>query len=399
MMSRHRHAATANTIALRNPPLWEPRGLLSKAGARVKRWLALAGLGVPELDRDEVAIRAYLAAGYISSAQLPDGTFAYEYDFVEGRFLDKNSIVRQAGAGFALAEYLNRSRRMEFRSSVERAISAFAAASIAFDKGLLVTVDGKLSEAKTGATALALLAELNYFAATGDERFAATRRGWLCALGVLQRTTGGFAAGPANETESPYFNGESWLALAEFVRLFPGDETARAALEKADPYLMRRYSENPDGSFFHWGMMAAATRFETSADERFLDFIAGQAEVYLSKLRPKLKKNSNSGSAVEGLAAGATALAKGGRGSGRLYRRILLRLVRELEKSCEMQILRGQETITVLDKLITLPTGIDFAGAFLNGRRQPQTRIDITQHCLSALLKYNAFRQVTAAAK
>ena len=381
-------------IALRSPRVWTAPGVVGKTGALAVTWFALIRQGFVQLDPEEVAMRAGLAAEYVASAQLPDGTFAYEYDFLQGCFVDKNNIVRQAGAGFVLAEYLHRSCKMEFRSNVERAVAAFATKSISHEDGLVVADGYEPAEAPTGATALALLAELHYFAATGDSRFAETRRGWLRALTALQRATGGFAASPGSETESPYFNGESWLALAEFARLFPVDEPARSVLAKADDYLTRRYAETPDVSFFHWGLMAAAVRYETSAEARFLEFIRGQAEVYLSKLRPKARRHTNSGSAVEGLAAAAAALSRGGRGSGRLYRRIMRRVIRELEKAFEMQIMRGQDQIMISDRQIPLPAEIRFAGAFLNGRRRPQTRIDFTQHCLSAMLKYSALKEV-----
>ena len=64
-----------------------------------------------------------------------------------------------------------------------------------------------------------------------------------------------------------------------------------------------------------------------------------------------------------------------------------------LDSCAAAQILRGQDRITIGDRHIALPVEIAFAGAFLNAPRWPRTRIDSTQHCLSAMLKYGALRK------
>ena len=48
---------------------------------------------------------ADLAAAYMRDAQLENGLFRYEYDFLAGRWSRQDQIVRQAGAAFALAFY------------------------------------------------------------------------------------------------------------------------------------------------------------------------------------------------------------------------------------------------------------------------------------------------------
>ncbi|MCB1905712.1 MAG: hypothetical protein KDI18_16775, partial [Gammaproteobacteria bacterium] len=50
--------------------------------------------------------RIELAAEHIIRMQLDSGLFRYEHDFVSGADSQQNNIVRQAGAAFALGEYL-----------------------------------------------------------------------------------------------------------------------------------------------------------------------------------------------------------------------------------------------------------------------------------------------------
>ena len=157
-----------------------------------------SGAWAAEPNSALVRSRAALAARYMRAAQSFDGRFGYEFDFVAGRFLERDSIVRQAGAGSALAEYLDWSGDETLNRPVERAIAYYAAKSVPFHGGRVVSSDGNAAGGNTGATALALLTELFYRDATGSDRFADSRRAWLTALGALQRPNGGFRRAPGS---------------------------------------------------------------------------------------------------------------------------------------------------------------------------------------------------------
>ncbi len=339
------------------------------------------------LDRIELSERARLAAAYLSRAQQADGTFAYEYDFALGRYRDRDSIVRQAGAVFGLADYLGHDGDGPVRDAVVRGLDMLAARSIAYGDGQLVSGDGTLASAATGATAIALLAELSFFRATGNDRFASIRRAWLAGLAALQLPAGRFAERPDVATESDYFNGETWLALARYVRRFPDDLTAREMLARADEAMIARYTRTPELFFFHWGTMAAATRFATTREARFLDFVSMQGWLFVFALADDLSPDGNSCAAVEGLADGARALLAGGRASDPGYAPIAAQAERRLATALSMQIVPG----AAMSVDISDGDRERFAGAFLNGLDSPRTRIDATQHCLSAILKYRAW--------
>lgn len=361
--------------------------ILKKAGVFLILWIGGNHAQSEPLSADTLASRAELAAQYIQSAQLPTGLFEYEYDFLLGRFLDRDNIVRQAAAASVLAEYATFFDDTASAVAVKSAIEALVKKSVRYGDGLLASEDGELESGNAGATAFALLAELHYFEATTDERFQEQRLAWLMGLRELQLPSGGFSQSASDPSESHYFNGEAWLALAHASRLFPSNTIVKAMLAKADAYLIERYGRKPEAQFAHWGMMAASVRYRTTTRAQFLEFLSGLSTDFITELRPEIVPGRNACSSVEGLAAAKLALlqANGSRSDDALSKRIET----DLLNSLELQILPGQTRISLSrERYLTDPAVAEFAGAFLNARPGLRTRIDSTQHCLSALLKY-----------
>ena len=330
--------------------------------------------------------RVQRAADYLLRAQLGNGLFRYEHDFLSGRDSRKNNIVRQAGTTYALAEYLARLPGEGAAAALKRAQHALAAKSISWGDGSLVTVGGRLDKAKAGATALALLSLLMQ-----PERPQTAAQdladAWLRGLLALQMSNGGFASRPDSTKQSPYSNGEIWLALARYNLHYPQQVAAAEALRRADDFMMRFYAAQPHIGFFHWGVMAASVRYASTKEPRFVDFIVQQVELFLDQLRPEVKVEANSCYSIEGLLDGAAAIGAHG-GHPELHARIMVRVQREMAKNRRLQISPGQRQIVFGDdRTLTAPEIADYSGAFLNGRYRPQVRIDATQHCLSAMVK------------
>ncbi len=335
--------------------------------------------------------RAKLAIAYMGHVQLPSGLFEYEYNFLSGKFSRGDNVVRQAGAAVVTAEYAGFFGDADVAERAKAAIAGLVAISVPVEDGAMVARSGGANRGSTGATALALLAELTYFSASGDSQFESERAAWLHALLRMQLPSGGFARAPGIDAESDYYNGETWLALAQYRRLFPDDASVRAALAKADAYLIDRYSQKPSVQFTHWGLMAGSIRHLTDGDPQFLDFLAKLSDAFLTGLRPSVKPNANSCYSVEGLAVAATVLSKASVNAD-LVGRIVERVEQELTKSFTIQVLPDQTRIELApDRYLSAPDIGDYAGAFLNGRTTPQARIDSTQHCLSAIMKYMTY--------
>lgn len=348
----------------------------------------------PELHQALAVERQALAAAYMAGSEEADGRFVYELDLLAGWPVDRDNIVRQAGAGFGLAMYMAHAGRLDLAPRVARALQYYRAQSRPFGRGRLLVADGDLAGAQTGATALALLTELFYWEATGSAANEDVRRDWLIGLAALWRPEGGFASGPGGTERSSYYDGEAWLALAHYERLLPGDPLVAALLSKLDQDFLVHYREHPDIGFMHWGLLAAAERYRSTGAEVFVQYSVQLAELLITELQPDFSPNANACYLVEGLVAAAALLEHRPESQG-LLARLSTRIEAELVKALDLQLLPGQ---TQMDFGVgrffydeTLPA---YAGAFLNGRFFLRSRIDFTQHCLAALIGYEQWQQV-----
>ena len=327
------------------------------------------------------------AVDALLAAQTEEGLFAYGFDFVRDRASKRDSIVRQAGTVYSLAEYYSYSRDQRLREPLRRALGALGSRSAAYGGGALVSKDATLEGVKMGATALALLAELYYFRTSGDGRFERKRRAWLQGLLSLQRPGAGFRRAPGSDLESHYYNGEAWLALAFHALTFENAKVARS-LAEVEPYFMTTYGREPHIGFFHWGLMAASMRWQATGKPRYAAFVQDQVRHYLQDLRPKLNPNANTCYALEGLFPALPIVAP----DPDLEAALRDRAEREYEKILGFQIQPGQERIDLGDgAYLVNPRLADYVGTFLAGRKRPSTRIDFTQHCISAIIKARTY--------
>lgn len=330
-----------------------------------------------------------LASQQLLDVQLKSGLFDYDFDFLLARPSGKANIVRQAGTTYALGEAYADSRDPTLRQALARAIAALAEQSIAVQGGELISFNGKRSGIKSGATALALLAELYYFRASGDGRFGTQRDRWLNGLLALHRPGAGFLRAPDSQEESHYYNGEIWLALAFYNMTFEAPALAER-LKAVDTYMMAAYGKAPHIGFFHWGAMAAERRFADSGDPRFRHFAQSQARNYLEELRPKRSANSNTCYSLEGLIPALELTPS----NDPLYEALTDRIAWEMRKNLTLQIQPAQKALELGDDTrLESPHLVRYPGAFLAGRKKLFTRIDYTQHCLSAAVKYRSWME------
>jgi len=363
------------------------------------------------------------AVEHTISTQQPDGLFRYDFDFISGARTGGDNVVRQAGTLFALGEYLLHigDPRLEpvlraglegladlslpiGRSAAQSALESLGVFRITSwtlgrvlnrlgllygtdGDGLVVAGDGSYPSALCGATSLALLAELEYWGATGDDRYRELREAWLRGLLTLHVPGKGIRGSPTTLSQDPYVDGEGWLALAVYHDNFPDDDLAACGLRALEDHILDHYGRRPHRFFYHWGAMASAERYASSGEARLADFAAAQAEWILSDRPAELSRPHPTCSLIEGLAsAHAVIQAHGGREA--LAARIRERVEFELARNRAMQIPPGAERVDFAGGAsLATPSLRDNAGAFLEGDLRAYTRTDITQHCISALLK------------
>lgn len=350
---------------------------------RLTLFLMIGMLAVPSLaDMHE-------AAHHLVRQQTPAGLFHYEFDLVKGKYTRQNNIVRQAGAAYGLAEYLAYKRDATVEQALVRAIKALEAKTLVYKGGGVVSLNTTLKKASTGATALSLLAALHYQQTTKNQQFAPLIQRWLKGLVSLYTDKKGFQRSPKSQDESPYFNGEGWLALGVYAQMFPNDIVVQAILEQLETYLMTKYTKKFDISFFHWGLMATIKRYEPTQDQKFLTFATHQIQSFF-KVQPKYRPHVNACYSIEGLIPSYYYLKK--RGQEALAKKIKERLDIELAKTKKFQVPKNAKSIKINKTTEihseTLPS---LSGGFINGDSRPQLRIDFTQHCLSALIKADVY--------
>jgi hypothetical protein len=356
--------------------------------------------------------------------QTPSGLLRYDFDFLASAPTGEDDAVRQAGVISFLAEYLLESKDPALTPIVRRGLERLEALSLPIGKrsgqgalewtgllsipvgryklrlglertgllyqrhgaGRVVTLDGSYDGAWAGATAMALLAEMQYAEATGDTRFADARRRWLHGLAALHITGSGFRSRATTIDTMPFADGEGWLALAHHERRYPGDALVRTLLPPLDTYMLRRYGAPFVIAFYQWGTMAAAVRWESTREPRFTEFIRGQAAQMLQWL-DRSAHRQNTCAMVEGLATAARVL-RAAAVDADLVRRLETRITAEMAKNLDLQIPANQGRFEY-GKSVSLvsPPLQEFVGAFFHDRLWPYTRIDFTGHCVAAMLK------------
>lgn len=375
--------------------------------------------------------------------QSSDGSLPYGFDFLADRSIDVADnrwayIVRQAGSFYVLAEYYRHTEDSRLQEPIRRALVALDQHSLPIGKrrvarwieatrllslpfarwkllrvldrlgllyedqgpGKVVSPNARYSSALAGAVAVALLTELTYARASGDERFSELRSAWLAGLLSLHIPGGGFRDTPTSIDDSDYANGEGWFALAVYCDIHPDDGQAARVLADLDDAMLRHYSDRPSRAFFHWGAMAAEQRYKTIGEARFLRFMQNQAEIFFARFQHLVDPATNNCSDMEGLSATLAAMVRAGDGGVALADRIRARLASEADKLPLLQIQPGQTELAFAGEAhLTAPRMAAFGGAFLAGLNTPTTRVDLTAHCLSALVRIERDRLLAPSQK
>jgi hypothetical protein len=159
-------------------------------------------------------------------------------------------------------------------------------------------------------------------------------------------------------------------------------------LSELDDYLIAHYGRLPNALFYHWGVMAAAMRWQTTGDPRFPAFIREQTGWYLQMIASKREARYSSCAAVEGLATAYRTLARQSGEEDPLMVRLKSRIELVMTRNRTLQIQPGQQSLLLDDgKEVRSPQLPRYAGAFLISSSEARTQIDVIGHCLSALVR------------
>jgi hypothetical protein len=378
---------------------------------------------------DIPAIMRLTIDSWTASSQPPD-FLAYGFNFltdkpIEPDRISPSNLIRQASSSAALANYFDYTGDPKVRDRIQRTLSAFGKLSLPIGKrrlqqlveathvlslpvarwrlksalgrfgllyqtsgdGKVVSPDGSYDNALAGTVALALLTEVVYSHASGDQSFAGLRAAWRDGLLSLRIPGGGFRQNPSSIDDSDYDNGEAWLALAVYGDLHKDDSRSTKALSDLDDALIRRYSENPSVNFLGWGAMAAAQRYKTTNDPKFLAYLRQLGDGFVAQYQRRFAADANNCAAMEGIGAIAAALKQSGENDTDRAHALRAWLSNEVTKLDRLQIQTGQQGLALGgEAYLRAPRMAEYSGGFLAGIYDPVTRVDASGHCLSAMV-------------
>jgi hypothetical protein len=133
--------------------------------------------------------------------------------------------------------------------------------------------------------------------------------------------------------------------------------------------------------------MAAAQRFKTTRQSRFLAFMQQQGNFFLNRFLPPQVAAANRCASMEGVAAALSVLGQAGAEYAVLGGRMRSWLSTEADKLPRLQIQQGQTRLLLGgDASLTAPRLASFRGDFLLGLYTPSVQVDATAHCMGAMV-------------
>ena len=336
------------------------------------------------------------AAGWMTRAAQPDGSYLYGYDREANRIARDYNEVRHAGVTMALYQAAGRLDDADALAAADGAVSWMEERLVRREGwAALPTPDGRRAKLGTAGLAVVALAERRQL--TGEERHDALMRELGAFIARMQRPDGSFHAfwrfdtGSVDPTgTSRFYPGEALWALALLHEAFPGEgwdrrarEAARYLVERRDEDEMIPYPPLPD----HWLAYGLAEMAEWAlpADEAFVRALAGRfgllirTEAQEGGLRPVLGKPARiSGGSLGVLVEGLSALWRLSTADPRLAD---LTPAIEERLACGAAILARRQVGASEAAASARPTLTE--GAWFH---HGETRMDDQQHAFSALL-------------
>ena len=355
----------------------------------------------PLLNRDILDESLSLGQHFLLINQRPEGNFIYDYDLDKEDVTANENQVRQAGALWGLTLMYRDEPTVLLRDAARKGFAFYAKNSKWDDKRGRYVVYPDNQHGRTGTNALVILSLLEMLesgkALPEIERnvYYEFLRQYLPFLLTLRRTDGRFLPiydynkGIGRGRPSPYFDGESLLALVRSARYFKDDKLKSLALESAET-MRRIYAEeaiqNDDRDltkgFFQWGCMAFYEIADAGWDEEQTYAKAAVDMGYWIVNRHKiLRRTRNTAYAMEGLLFAYKCADILQDPQAKLC--FVLTVDRGLYKLSSWQIGSELENNYLSQHKFRNPVMI---GGILSGPGDPLIRIDTVQHQMHAVI-------------
>ncbi|GAB4298633.1 MAG: hypothetical protein Kow0090_14080 [Myxococcota bacterium] len=343
-----------------------------------------------------------LGTQFLLNNQKPEGNFNYEYDWVKKKMNEDDNQVRQAGALWGLALIYQNKPDDKLVPAIEKGLEFFEKNSKESDDGRKWIVYPNDRMGKTGTVALVALSIIDYLRSArhlSPERKAKLESDldkYLKFLVSVRERRGllhqsyTFEEGRGMGGSSPYFDGESLLALVKAAKYLGKTEYKAAIFKLADAAhrfnVKEALRKNRDSAttkgFYQWGSMSY---FEMATSgwgnvEKYGDIVIELAD-WMIDVHKTLKRGRNTAYAYEGIVSA--------------YEMARLKKDKRREEKYACVIDQGLLKLTSWqvggpvqnDFLRARPTDDKLAvGGIMNARKSPPLRIDVTQHQMHAVI-------------
>ena len=342
-----------------------------------------------------------LSMRFLHQQQLAAGNFTYEYDWITRACSSQDNAVRQAGTMWALALYQQIRPDPVNAQAAARALAFFHRHSGLTDTGARFIRYPGSEVGHTGTIALCALSLIDLLRSGGlgadmEHHYLAQLREYIDQLLAARQPDGlwhqryeldnGKPFGPA----SPYFDGESLLALVKAAKYIDGFEHLRPAILSSAASGFRRHillalRRDPDSpatkGYYQWSTMAFYELVTSGWDDtaEYAEHILYLAD-WMIDVHRVLSRARNTAYAFEGLAC-AFAVAQS-RHDGEHVSRYRQVIQQGLSKLLSWQV--GHSTANEFIRR-QRPRANDLGGV-QNRARDALLRVDVTQHTAHAVL-------------
>ena len=363
------------------------------------------GLGCSEaaLDRKILDNSLELGRGFLLSHQKEAGNFSYEYDWINRTFSRGDNQVRQAGAAWGIALIYQDSPDDVTEKAIRKAIRFFRERSKVRSTGSRYVVYPGESSGSTGTVALCALTLIDFLRGTGErltqEEYGEYRKlldEYLQFL-VEARDSSGlwhrsflFLNGSPYGASSPYFDGESLLALVKAAKYLNREDLVPTILDSAQKgywnnvvLALKKDRDSPvTKGYFQWASMSyhelanSDWKDTRKYGERLMELSHWMIDVHRT-----LNRTRNTAYAYEGIIPAYDWARKSGKtAEAEKFRQTI---EQGLGKLCTWQV--GSPWANAYIK--SHPTDDPLAiGGVQNHASEPLLRIDVTQHQMHAVI-------------
>lgn len=343
-----------------------------------------------------------LGTRFLLNNQKPAGNFQYLYDWQQQTYSKDDSAVRQAGAAWGLAFIQSFQGSPEVERSLQKALDFFNSNSRrSRAEGWRYVVYPGTNVGSLGTVALVTLAHLDYLQGrpVSDPAYIKYRpflEGYVKFLLRSRMENGQWHAnyhhltGAAAGRPSPYFDGESLLALAKAAKYHGYEHLKATVIESARAgyraNVVEARAQDPDSAvtkgYYQWASMAfselATSDWEDSTE--FGDHVIELADWMIDEHKT-LERTRNTAYAYEGIIpAYRIAKLRHDDAHATKFRRVI---ETGLAKLTTWQV--GSPTANSNVRSANL-TDQKAVGGIQNHRRETQLRIDVTQHQMHAVI-------------